>query len=318
MTRAEIDPFTAERIIDAAATGGTVDGFEDLVQLLSKLHEPLAESEPTGSLPPAAVVAPVGAASIGWLTRRVAVGASVVVLTLGGVAAAVTGPSTLFEPILSFAQSDDSQTGSDTAMTAQDQDTGPPAAGDSVFSVAVDDLEVPGGEQLDSDSVDASDGLSEDELMILCDEATTHGEYVSAVARDRVNETVPHGERVSEAAHTECGKTDDADEDPEDEMSEADSVDASDGLSEAELEILYDAASTHGEYVSAVARDRVDESVPHGERVSEAAHTECGKTDDDGGEPSLTGQDSEADDDDDHPSSGHGRGQAKGRQQDNG
>ena len=101
-------------------------------------------------------------------------------------------------------------------------------------------------------------------------------------------------------------------------MSEADSVDASDGLSEAELEILCDEASTHGEYVSAVARDRVDESVPHGERVSEAAHTDCGKTDDDGGEPSLTGQDSEADDDDDHPSSGHGRGQAKGRQQDNG
>ena len=323
VTREEIDPFTAERIIDAAATGGTVDGFEDLVQLLSDLHEPLAESEPTGSLPPAAVVAPVGAASISGLTRRVAVGAAVVVLTLGGVAAAVSGTPRLFDPIFGSASSENSQPdSSDGDGNAPDQDTGSSAAADSEFSVVAGDL--PAAEGADDDesepgSVDASDGLSEEELVTLCIEASTHGEYVSAVARDRVDESVPHGERVSEAAHTDCGKTDDADEDPEDEMSEADSVDTSDGLSEAELETLCIEASTHGEYVSAVAHDRVDESVPHGERVSEAAHTNCGKTDDDGGgEPALASQDSEADDDDDddHASSGRGRGEAKGRQQD--
>lgn len=65
-------------------------------------------------------------------------------------------------------------------------------------------------ESLDEVEVDPSDGLSDEELEVLCESAGSHGEYVSQVARDRVTETDgTHGERVSEAAHSDCGKSDD-------------------------------------------------------------------------------------------------------------
>lgn len=73
----------------------------------------------------------------------------------------------------------------------------------------------PDGE-LTIDQVDGSDGLDEDELAVLCDEAANHGEYVSRVARDGADDdavATNHGEFVREAAHSDCGKSDDGDGD---------------------------------------------------------------------------------------------------------
>lgn len=62
-------------------------------------------------------------------------------------------------------------------------------------------------------------------------------------------------------------------------------VDPSDGLSDAELEIICAEASNHGEAVSAVAHDKTKVGAEHGAAVSAMAQRDCGKkhqSDDDG------------------------------------
>lgn len=58
---------------------------------------------------------------------------------------------------------------------------------------------------------------------VVCDDAENHGHYVSGVARDRSIES-PRGQIISQAAQTDCGKSDDEDDDV-DEREELDETD---------------------------------------------------------------------------------------------
>ncbi|MFQ5556031.1 MAG: hypothetical protein ACE5GB_00720, partial [Acidimicrobiales bacterium] len=215
MNEYEIDPFSAERILDAAATGDVVEGFEDLGEVLGAFHEPADESELAGDLPPVAITPLVVPSGARRLARRTAVAASVAVLALGGAAALATG-APLLEPILGpadpvvvdngvVAEALDAPTAVDptgSSLAAADDSTSS-AGGDEVPAVAAP----PAEEAATGAAVDPSAGLSDEELVILCEEAANHGEYVSQVARDREGDG-SHGESVSGAAHSECGHTD--------------------------------------------------------------------------------------------------------------
>ena len=68
MSNHEIDAFTAERILDAAARGEIAEGFENLGELLTAFHEPASASETATSLPATAVTPPASTRTIGRLT----------------------------------------------------------------------------------------------------------------------------------------------------------------------------------------------------------------------------------------------------------
>ena len=107
---------------------------------------------------------------------------------------------------------------------------------------------------------------------------------------------------------------------------EIDGVDPSDGLDDAELELLCDAAVNHGEYVSAVARDTegLEDGERRGDRVRAAAASACGKDGDAADEDtddSESTDDAEGSEDDgldrrpDHSDGpGNGSGKAKGHE----
>jgi hypothetical protein len=137
---------------------------------------------------------------------------------------------------------------------------------------------------------------------------------VSQVARDRVTETDGnHGARVREAAQSDCGKTDGDEEPPPGEAE----IDATDGLSDEELEVLCADAGSHGEYVSQVARDRVTETDGnHGARVRDAAQSDCGKSEFAGEDEAESNEAVESDLD--HPASGNGNGNGNGGSNGNG
>ena len=118
MSNHDIDGFTAERILEAAARSEIVEGFEDLGELLTAFHEPASASETAASLPAAAVTPPASIRTIGRLTRRTAVAASAAFVALSGVAAALTGGATLLTPIFGAddpVPTDDEPPASDTA-----------------------------------------------------------------------------------------------------------------------------------------------------------------------------------------------------------
>jgi hypothetical protein len=75
------------------------------------------------------------------------------------------------------------------------------------------------------------DGMGVPYGDVACADAENHGEYVSGVARDsRVDDADGNrGSIVSEAAQTDCGKTDDDDESDDD---ESDSEDIEDDTSD--------------------------------------------------------------------------------------
>ena len=107
MSSSEIDQFTSERVLEAAARGETVTGHEDLGEVLTALHLPLSASEPAAPMPKEAVVVPSPAPAVRRITRRTGVAAAVAVLGLSGVAAAVTAPETFLEPIVGADESEE-------------------------------------------------------------------------------------------------------------------------------------------------------------------------------------------------------------------
>ena len=289
-----------DRIIEAASRGDHVEGAEALSGLLTALHSPATPAELTGLPAEAAeVLAPSGPAR--RFAFRTGVAATAAVLGLAGTAAALTGGLVLLEPVLPDGGTTVSAVADAGVVESSvvDDDEGGEGSADGTDN---DD----GGGEAEASEVDGSDGLSEEELAELCEAAENHGEYVSAVARDRAGDgESSHGERVREAAASDCGKTaDGTDDDDGGGEAEASEADASDGLSEEELAELCEAAENHGEYVSAVARDRAgDGESSHGERVREAAASDCGKA---AGEPD-DGAASEVEDDE------GGKGKGKGR-----
>jgi hypothetical protein len=126
---------------------------------------------------------------------------------------------------------------------------------------------------------DAS-GLTDEALEAICDAASNHGEAVSTVAKDDSTQGREHGEAVSAMAQSDCGK-DESDETDDEENAEEHpppvELDDETGLSDGELEAICEAASNHGEAVSAVAKDKSTIGREHGEAVSAMAKSDCGK-----------------------------------------
>ena len=238
---------------------------------------------------------------------KVLLGVVLTVLGAGGVAAAVNGE---------IPAESDPWSPSSVLYGVSEQSTA-----DGTLPADNDGTEEAGEEELETE-IDAADGLSDDELEVLCAEAGSHGEYVSQVARDQVTETEGnHGARVREAAQSDCGKSGDDEEPPsaEAEIEEEleSEVDAADGLSDDELEVLCAEAGTHGEYVSQVARDRITETDGnHGARVRDAAQSDCGKSGDAGEDEAESNEAVESDLD--HPASGNGNGNGGGNGNGNG
>ena len=141
-----------------------------------------------------------------------------------------------------------------------------------------------------------------------------HGATVSSIAK----ETPPgpgHGDVVSEAAHSSCGKNADDDTTTDDTVAEPLVDDPATEFDETQC-----AEGNHGATVSSIAKE-TPPGPGHGDEVSEAAHSSCGKNADD----DTTTDDTIADDgtdttvtatDDDSPgnsadhgnSNGHGNG----------
>ena len=222
--------YDTEQIIEAAQEGRSVG---PVGAHLVGLHRP---SEPAGAAP--SIAAP---SATGRLVRRTAVASAAALMALGGVAAAAGGTDVL-DPVFG---SDDPVVVVDDLVEAGPEDDGSPDDGnetelprapeqDAVSAVepGEDDVDANADADADEMAVDPTDGLDKIELEILCGGATNHGEYVSAVARDRVGDGEgSHGERVREAAKRECGwdGSDDADEGDADE-GDADVGDADDDV----------------------------------------------------------------------------------------
>ena len=154
-------------------------------------------------------------------------------------------------------------------------------------TTAIDESGDIGGSLIVVSDVDASDGLDSDELATLCENSANHGQYVSQVAKsspdeDRLGDYDRHGQWVSEAASSDCGKTEAVDETPADpEPAGSAVVDPSDGLDTEELTTLCENSANHGQYVSQVAKTspangKGSDYRNHGKWVSEAAQGDCG------------------------------------------
>ncbi len=199
----EITPEEAEAIIDAAARGEVADVHTLLGETLADLHAPAIEVV-DGAAP--ILISAGGNGLTARIARRTAIAASAAVLGLAGVAAATTvgfelldtggddGPELIIDeiaPDIDTAAITDSSEGSDDDAVTPESNDAP--------SVRVES--VPG--------VDPTDGLDGKELEILCDAATNHGDFASAVAKDKVTESDDGpGRRVGEAAKSDCGEGD--------------------------------------------------------------------------------------------------------------
>jgi len=209
----------SEAILDAASRGQAAEHHPVIGEMLTALHAP---GEALGSAPALAVASD---GITGRIARRTAVAASAAVLGLASVAAAATGGATLLGndgPELGdtidavVEESGDDDTNDEAASATDGEESARDEAGER---------EPHRGE---IDGVDPSDGLDDEELELACDAAENHGHYVSLVARDKVTEVDgTHGERVSEAAASDCGKSDDdeSDDDSDDDESDDESDD---------------------------------------------------------------------------------------------
>jgi hypothetical protein len=192
----ELSPEESEALVEAAARGEIVAGHGDVAEVLVGLHAPLAAAAAAPTL------ATVGGDGVTRrIARRTAVAASVAVLSLAGVAAAATGTLPLGEPA----------DAPEVEIVESDAAVGTAAVSEEAVESGDD------GEKADRhepiEGVDPADGLDDEELEILCDAAVNHGHYVSSVARDKTTEHGGNdGSRVSEAAQSDCGKTDDAED----------------------------------------------------------------------------------------------------------
>ena len=211
----EISPEESEAIIDAAADGVTASAHAPLGEMLTSLHAP---ADALGSAP---AISMASRNVTGRIARRTAVAASIAVLGLASVAAAATGTIDLLDPLLgddgpTFAAvaDDEEEEEVPASTTTVDEDDGDEAVGDDEEVVEGDDDAEPAGQRAEIEGVNPSDGLNDEELERLCLASEKHGHYVSSVARDKETETDgTHGDRVSEAAHSDCGKDIDAESD---------------------------------------------------------------------------------------------------------
>jgi hypothetical protein len=208
----EISPEESEAIIDAAADGVTAGAHAPLGEMLTSLHAP---ADALGSAP---AISMASRNVTGRIARRTAVAASIAVLGLASVAAAATGTIDLLDPLLgddgpTFAAvaDDEEEEEVPASTTTVEEDDGDEAVGDDDEVLEGGDDTEPAGQRAEIEGVDPSYGLSDEELTDLCFAAENHGHYVSSVARDKETETdETHGDRVSEAAHSDCGKDIDA------------------------------------------------------------------------------------------------------------
>ena len=151
------------------------------------------------------LVSQVAAEPTGPSARRFAVrtgiAASVAVLALAGSAAALTGGLELLDSIIPG--------GKPTLSAVQETEPEPGETDETGGGESAADEGTAGGPELTIDDVNAEDGLDEAELKVLCDNAQSHEEYLAAVAKDMTTEVDgTHGDRVSEAAKSDCGKPD--------------------------------------------------------------------------------------------------------------
>ena len=237
----DFTPEDADQLLDAAARGGSIDGHTELSEALSELHAPL---------PPAAGGAPSlaagGVGGTGRFARRTAVAASLTVFSLVGVAAAGTAGIAILADDEPAVIEDDltadevpAETTTTTTTIAAADDPADEIVDDPIAPDVDDDEADDDGDESDRErgdeieGVDASDGLDDTELELICEAAVNHGEYVSSVARDK-QEGADQGARVSEAAGTDCGKDDVDDADDADDADDDDADDADDDADDAD------------------------------------------------------------------------------------
>ena len=138
-----------------------------------------------------------------------------------------------------------------------------------------------------------------------------HGATVSSIAK----ETPPgpdHGDAVSEAAQSSCGK------DTDDTVTDDTSADLVDDPT-TDFDETQCADGNHGATVSSIAKE-TPPGPDHGDAVSEAAQSSCGKstTDDDPTDDDSTAATVASTTDDDSPGNGTGNGNANGNGNGNG
>lgn len=232
----ELSPEDAESIIEAAAAGRTASADPELSAALGSLHDPMPLA--SGEAPA------VGSRLAGTAryARRTAAVAAIGVMSLVGVAAAGTAGIVLLadddtEATIGDDLDDDTPASTTTtSTTTSTTTTTTTTTAAPVDEVDDDDDDEAGDDERERgdeiEGVDASDGLDDDELEKLCEAAVNHGEYVSAVARDKETEVEgARGQRVSEAAQSDCGKVDDdedGDDDGDDESGDDDADDTDD------------------------------------------------------------------------------------------
>ncbi|GEM_PF-2302187 len=208
----ERTPEQTDAIIEAAAAGEPSPTHPELGDFLNQLHgsDPVVDM---GSAPPVSTGARRLWPTSGRIARRTAAAASVAVFGLVGVAAASTGAIDFLAPRRStpvivedqnpdssgLDSADPASSGLDSADPASaDPASADPSSSDPEDSDAVLEEVVPPEPEPDVSGPEAQ-----------CEQAETHGDYVSSVAQDKTGDSDKnHGERVSKAAHSDCGKTD--------------------------------------------------------------------------------------------------------------
>ena len=213
----DLTPEESEALIEAVARGIVPDGDDGFAEALTAAH--ISPAAPKGAVP--SLAGPGGMTTAGFM-RRTAVGASVGLIALVGVAAAGTAGVVLLTSNDGESEVIDVEEGEDAPVATTIAPTTTIAEPEAAESE--DDPEASDRERGDEiEGVDASDGLDDEELELLCDAAVNHGEYVSSVAKDKNGDDdgESRGERVSEAAQSDCGKNDDADESGDDDEDEA-------------------------------------------------------------------------------------------------
>ena len=216
----DLTPEESEALIEAVARGIVPDGDDGFAEALTAAH--ISPAAPKGAVP--SLAGPGGMTTAGFM-RRTAVGASVGLIALVGVAAAGTAGVVLLtsndgeSEVIDVEEGEEGEDAPVATTIAPTTTIAEPEAAESE-----DDPEAPDRERGDEiEGVDASDGLDDEELELLCDAAVNHGEYVSSVAKDKNGDDDGESrrERVSEAAQSDCGKNDDADESDDEDEDEA-------------------------------------------------------------------------------------------------
>jgi hypothetical protein len=211
----DISPDHSEAIIEAAARGQIGPEADVVGGLLASLHAP---GTATGTAP---VVGLANNGFAGRVARRTAVAASAAVLGLASVAAAATGAGGLLADDSASTDLEDAIVEEAEVDETEEESSGQDAPDETEAAPGADEARG-GGNRPEIEGVDAADGLDEAELELLCEGAENHGHYVSTVARDKSTEgEASHGERVREAAASDCGKDDVEDDGDEDESEDS-------------------------------------------------------------------------------------------------